>query len=317
MSRYCNEKASTLKLAICGIAFLLIAEDAFSSTSLNHASRAGRVDRVRALLNQGANPNDGSLQQAAKNEHIPVIRLLLNAGALVDDTENDVYDRIQATALFHAAMVCAPQVMKFLIEYGGANVDKQGGWGAPLHVTSALGCMEGIDILLDAYADIEIKSIWNGHTPLEEAATKGKRATIVQRLLERGANPEVSSEVLAQTTPEIREMIEDFSAVPSASPSVSDRPSSDRFSSGRPSPDDRPPFVSNRPENADRSEDTDLESSTGSCRYTQSPLRVKNNTICVAEVSCSLDSSEKTKKFLTVCLALSNGQCPSADECTN
>jgi ankyrin repeat protein len=98
--------------------------------SLFDACVSGHTDLVLALLSQGRNPNIKDLScsyrplhYAARNGHLPCVRALLRAGALVDArTEGG------ATALHRAAYVGHEEVVRVLLEAGAdpMAVDEDG-----------------------------------------------------------------------------------------------------------------------------------------------------------------------------------------------
>ena len=77
--------------------------DDFATSLLEFAALGGSVEAVQLLLDRGADPDDGSLLDAAQAGHPDVLALLLAAGAHVDRRDPDT----GRTAL-HAAVEAGP-----------------------------------------------------------------------------------------------------------------------------------------------------------------------------------------------------------------
>jgi ankyrin repeat protein len=95
------------------------ADDWHFNTPLTYAARQGRVEVVRALLEEGANVEETdvntstALHAAAWHGHLNVCRLLLDWGAKVDHV-----DRWKNTPLHDAAREGRLSVVKLLVERG-------------------------------------------------------------------------------------------------------------------------------------------------------------------------------------------------------
>ena len=126
--------------------------------ALHKAAREGDADRVRKLLDAGAdvdvrNANKGRLQYtplhwAAFNGHLEIAEILISRGA-----DLDAEDPTYSTPLYLAVEWGHPKVVEFLISKG---------------------------------AEVNVKSSWSGYTPLHRAAW-GHYLKIVGMLLEKGA----------------------------------------------------------------------------------------------------------------------------------
>ncbi len=91
----------------------------YDSTALIDASDGGHIAIVKLLLEAGANVNDKdsegetALICASRKGHIDVIKILLQVGANVNDKDN-----IEKTALTYALQYHHVEVIKFLLEKG-------------------------------------------------------------------------------------------------------------------------------------------------------------------------------------------------------
>jgi len=141
-----------------------------------HVKRA-RIDKVRELLEKGANPNvkQGSLSAlhmiAMADESIcaGILELLLEHGA-----DPNVRDSVGATPLHDATLSGKVNAVRSLLMHG-ADVN--------VKTTGAI-------VVMEDYAGIFTESTYSGVTPLHLAAYKGY-AEIAKILLEWGADPNV------------------------------------------------------------------------------------------------------------------------------
>jgi ankyrin repeat protein len=134
------------------------------------AARRGQSEVVRRLLKEGAAPNQHAptggtaLHWAAHNEHTEVARLLLAAGAIVDEPDH----RTQATPLLWALMNGSAGMMKLLLEAGAAP-DAPNKWGeTALLIAAYEGDQRAAWLLLHHGADRRITDL-HGKTPLDIA----------------------------------------------------------------------------------------------------------------------------------------------------
>lgn len=133
---------------------------------------------------------------AAVAGNLPLLRSLASARA-------DVTQRISSTGQQHGVLLREglsplfaavlfngdPAVVRCLVELKGKLQHKRlFGWTA-LHVASAAGRLECIDLLLDLRVDLEAKAL-RGEGPLHMAAM-GSQVQAVSRLLEHRAKPDV------------------------------------------------------------------------------------------------------------------------------
>ncbi len=182
----------------------------YGATPLTEAVRIANANMVRMLLEAGADPGatneDGqtALMLAASTGIVEIAQRLLDAGAEV----NAVEEWRGQSALIWAAANGNGAMAKLLIEHG-ADVSMRAAatdWGSqitaepraqyrpaggltPLLYAARSGCIECINAILDAGADIDLPTP-EAVTPLM-VAIDNYRYNAAQVLLERGANPHV------------------------------------------------------------------------------------------------------------------------------
>ena len=190
---------------------------------LLEASQNGNVDKVRFLLELGANVNvtgdldNQPLHYAAEKGHIEVVKVLLQNGADVN-----AFNQKSKTPLHLATERGFMEVTKLLLQNGaeslkcsmpdgtkqrllleasesgnidqvrfflecGANVNVKGDRkNRPLHYAAENGHTEVVKLLLQNGADINATN-WDGQTPLEFAVKEGQ-LEVTQLLLQNGAD---------------------------------------------------------------------------------------------------------------------------------
>ena len=142
----------------------------------------------RALRHQGLD-FDSPLVIAADCGHSEIVRLLLGAGAPI----NDAMVSNRQTALHLAAVHGHKDVAQVLLETG-ANPNARSKVGyTPLHFAAGMGCEAIVRILLASRAQPDVQTE-DGITPLCLAATGGYKR-VVQTLLELGAQLNAPTEV--------------------------------------------------------------------------------------------------------------------------
>lgn len=168
------------------------------ASPLYRAAANGRIDRVRTLLEAGANPNelsygDGTpLMAAIHGGHDDIARALVAAGA-----DPDIVSPGDGTALIAAAQNGEDGVVNLLLE-AGANPDLGiEGDGTPLIAAARDGNRRSVELLLEAGADVNAGLDGDGN-PLISAAQVG-RTDMARLLIDRGAD--VDGYVFGDETP--------------------------------------------------------------------------------------------------------------------
>ena len=157
------------------------------SSALLAATRSGRVEIIRLLIDLGANVNAegreyGTALQAAGSEgKAECIQLLLDKGADVNAEGGEFGTALQA-AVFGDRVEC----IQVLLDNGAdVNVDP-GKHGTPLQIAAHRGSIERIKLFLDKGADVNAEGGEYG-TALQAAGSEGK-AECIQLLLDKGAD---------------------------------------------------------------------------------------------------------------------------------
>jgi ankyrin repeat protein len=181
---------------ILGAALLLSAASP-STEFLFEAAGNGDIDRVRALLEQGADANaaqgDGMsvLHHAARSGNATLAELLIEKGANVE-----AKTRLGDYRPLHVASGSGRSAVVAILLAAGAEVNALTTTGAaPLHFAAASGSADTVAALLGAGADVDVREpVW-GQTPLMFAAAAG-RTEAIEALLEKGANPALTATVV-------------------------------------------------------------------------------------------------------------------------
>ena len=163
--------------------------------SFMEAAKQGDCQRLRELITEGLDvnlqhgvadePRHTALVCAAENGQADAVRLLLAAGANVDEKCGGAGDN--STALMHAASKGQLECTRILIEAGASAVARDRSGKTPMHYAAAEGHAEVLSNLAKAGARADAISK-QGESPLMEAAGGG-HVSGVKRLLELGADP--------------------------------------------------------------------------------------------------------------------------------
>jgi len=149
--------------------------DKNGATSLYDAVRNNRIEEVKRLVKAGAKVNtegNGGLKTplhvALLNNNVDVLRILLGAGAYVDDRNHN-----QSTPLHVAARHGNTEAIRLLLKHGAnVNARNNDGW-TPLHCAEDSGKAESIQILLDAGADANRKA--QGMMPIDVSSNSCRK----------------------------------------------------------------------------------------------------------------------------------------------
>ena len=186
LSKYCA------CLLACALSLPAVAQKGADQININGqmvlAAKAGRVERVTALLAEGAAVNsrdrngDSPLNMAAAKGNEALAEALLSAGADVN-----LANIAGVTPLMGASFSGKPKLVRRLLDAGARiqpfdRVHKNAAVYAAAH-----GCTECLDELLRAGTDVNAR-LDNDLTLLMWATGYGHEAT-VRLLLERGADP--------------------------------------------------------------------------------------------------------------------------------
>ncbi len=162
------------------------------------AARADEADRVRALIDGGADVNvrqgDGAtpLHWAVHRNNLATARLLLDAGA-----DPNAANDLGATPLWLAAENGSARMTELLLD-AGADPDRTLAIGeTPLMVAARSGATETVARLLDAGANPNAAERERDQTALMWAASQG-HAEVAQLLVDAGADLHARSRVWEQ-----------------------------------------------------------------------------------------------------------------------
>jgi ankyrin repeat protein len=179
-----------IALSVALIIFWFVLQMAQQITLLR-AACAGRTDEVRALLDRGANPNNGlSLERepilvcAVHNGHLETVRLLISRGADV----NASYDSDGRAALGEAASAGLVEIVKVLLE-NGAHPEKgtRGATGGtPLMNAANRGHVEAVKVLLAMGANVKARDHF-GKTALTYTQSNVEDPHVLKSLLDMAA----------------------------------------------------------------------------------------------------------------------------------
>jgi ankyrin repeat protein len=180
-----------------GVLFSAAAVSFASEARLADAAKLDDLERVRALLAQGADvtfpAGDGmtALHWAARNGNQQMAEVLIRAGASVEATT-----RIGAHTPLHVAASAGRAAVVRALLSARANPNALTTTGAtPLHFAAASGSAEAVILLIERGAEVNAREpVW-GQTPLMFAAAAG-RTEAVEALLEQRADPAITATVV-------------------------------------------------------------------------------------------------------------------------
>lgn len=161
---------------------LLSRRDKQNMTPLHYAVENNHIEIVRFLLEKGVNPNYSSstgltaLHLAAMRGDVPMCQLLVDNGATTD-----VLAEGNKTPLFLAATNDRPLIVGFLLDQGAGIEDRDVEGNSPLLGAVDSGSVEVVRLLLDRGADLASRN--NDDRNVLHMAVLSKNADVLQLLL--------------------------------------------------------------------------------------------------------------------------------------
>ena len=143
------------------------------SASLHKAAQEGHADKVKSLLENGAQIDTKDpygrtpLSLAVSKGQVRVVRLLLQAGA-----DANTSDDFKNSPLHSVAAGGYPEVAKILMTYQADTAAMNSDKNTPLHLAAERGHMEITALLLSRGVDVDSEND-DKNTPLHMAAEKG------------------------------------------------------------------------------------------------------------------------------------------------
>ena len=171
-----------------------MAVSAATDSPLITAAKRGDEAAVRAQLRQvgvnATNP-DGTtaLYWAARGDHRSIVRLLIAAGARVNDA-----DRYGITPLALAAINGSAPVISVLLDAGADAASRVGDGETVLMAAARTGRVEAAKLLLDHGADVNAREPWQGETAVMWAAGEN-HGEMVRLLASRGGGLDARSNI--------------------------------------------------------------------------------------------------------------------------
>ena len=171
-----EEQTASLKVAV----FLQLSFSVCSCLKMDllAAAKTNNLERVRLLVEQGADKDEGGiggytpLFWASRKGQLQVARYLVEQGATLDKASN-----YGTTPLSTAAVGGHLEVARFLLEQG-ANRDKTDdkGW-TPLHCAALMGNLDTVMLLMSYGADLNARDN-DGELPIDYASTEEVKQAI-------------------------------------------------------------------------------------------------------------------------------------------
>ena len=172
------------------VVFAVTLSGASSVAPLAEAVELGRPQQVRALLEDGLDPNgaqaDGmtALHWAAHRDNLETAELLLEFGA-----DPDAQNRYGVTPLYLACVNGNGAMVGLLVTAGANPNGVQRGGETVLMTAARTGNVDAVRVLLDHGAEVGARETVGGQTALMWAAAEG-HAGVVRLLIKSGASVE-------------------------------------------------------------------------------------------------------------------------------
>ncbi|KAH7947100.1 hypothetical protein HPB52_007531 [Rhipicephalus sanguineus] len=161
---------------------VLSRRDKQNKTPLHYAVENNHIEIVRFLLEKGVDPNCSSstgltaLHLAAMRGGVPMCQLLMDHGAATDVLADG-----NKTPLFLAATNDRPRIVAFLLDKGAGIEDRDVEGNSPLLGAVDSGSVEVVRLLLDRGADIDSRN--NDDRNVLHMAVLSKNEDVLQLLL--------------------------------------------------------------------------------------------------------------------------------------
>lgn len=177
------------KIAAC-LSFLFLTSWAYAQDELRliQAVKDQDLSQVRVLLDSGVDVNeteaDGSraLHWSVHRDNLEITRLLLDAG--IDINEKNRY---QVAPLSLAANNGNPEMIAILLEAGAFPNSAMAENETVLLTAARTGVAESVALLIDAGANVNAREDWRGQSALMWAAGEGN-LEVTNLLIEKGAD---------------------------------------------------------------------------------------------------------------------------------
>ncbi len=210
----CRFHGETIKALVeCGADVQVAGKD--GKTAMFYVAQKGLSEEARLLLGAGADPDGDkhsstALMQAAKNGHLSIVEMLVDAKADVNKadhtcrtalhwatvgghleianilleygTDASRQDDTHDTALTLAAWHCQPQLLTLLIPVSDLNHREREEGMAALHLAVAKDFKVGVELLLEAGAQVDLPD-HKGNTAFILAAMHTSDSDIIQLIL--------------------------------------------------------------------------------------------------------------------------------------
>lgn len=149
--------------------------------ALLSAATSGDAAKVRSLVEEGTNVNvrDDSVHHftplitAAMNDYVEVARVLLEAGANLEDTASSSGN----TALHQGSSAGRLRICRLFLDKGAKLDAMNFGMNTPLHLAAVNGHLSVVKLLVERGADVHLKNAVND-TPRDRAWGNGKKNVV-------------------------------------------------------------------------------------------------------------------------------------------